>query len=245
MNIKNNTVLVTGGGSGIGLEIAKYFYDHGSEVIICGRRAEVLEEARGAMPNLHILVCDLSNAEERVRLVENILVDFPQLNILVNNAGMQQFINLNELHSAEWGYLQTEIQINLEAPIHLTALLLSHLREKSNANIINITSGLGFVPYAAVPIYSATKAGIHSFTLSLRHQLKNSGIGVLEIIPPAVNTDLGGKGLHTYGVDVKEFTLSVMNRLVNDEMEVGFGSSEEVRFFGKPENETRFKRMNG
>ncbi|QPH38700.1 SDR family oxidoreductase [Pedobacter endophyticus] len=247
MNMKNNTVLVTGGGTGIGLEIAKYFYENGNEVIICGRRLEVLEDAQKVMPNLHILTCDLSNANARKAFSAKLLSNFPNLNVLINNAGIQRFRNLREnlLTENGWADYQDEIQTNLEAPIHLSNLLLPALHKKKNAAIINVTSALAFVPYTAVPVYSATKAAIHSFTLSLRHQLKDTDIAVLEIIPPAVNTDLGGKGLHTYGVDVTEFTTSVLNRLANGEEEVGYGGSEEIRLFGKTQLSEGFKKMNG
>lgn len=229
MEMKNNTVLVTGGGTGIGLEIARYFYALGNKVIICGRRQHVLDEAKKSMPDLQVFVCDLSNVGARIQFVEKLLSDYPSLNVLVNNAGIQRFRNLTELQSLDWKDFQDEIRINLEAPIHLTILLLEHLKNQSNAGIINVTSGLAFTPYAAVPLYSATKAGIHSFTLSLRHQLKDLSIAVLEIIPPAVNTDLGGKGIHTYGVDVKAFTSSVLQRLADGGDEVGYGTSEKAR----------------
>ena len=117
----------------------------------------------------------------------------------------------------------------MEAPIHLALLLTPHLRQQARPAIVNVTSGLSFAPAAFAPIYCATKAALHSFTLSLRHQLAPIGIAVLEIVPPAVNTDLGGPGLHTFGVPVDDFADSVMARLAAGEQEVGYGTSEQAR----------------
>ncbi len=246
MKMTDNTVLITGGGSGIGLEIAKYFYKKENQVIICGRRLDILQEAKKMMPNLHIMICNLGDDKAREQFVAELLLKFPQLNVLVNNAGIQRFRDLTEdrIEKGNWSDFQDEIHINLEAPIHLATLLMEHLEKQPDASIINVTSGLAFVPYADVPLYSATKAGIHSFTLSLRHQLQKTSISVLEIIPPAVNTDLGGKGLHTYGVDVKEFTESVLERLADGEEEVGYGGSEEMRLFAHREITERFRMLN-
>lgn len=246
MKTKNNTVLITGGGSGIGLELAKKFYDEGNKVIICGRRKEVLQLAKQMMPDLHIFECNLGELSERIKLATDVIEQFPDVNMLVNNAGTQRFWDFSKSTSLviEWAKYQEEISINFEAPIHLISLFLDHLNTIDNATIINVTSGLAFVPYAKVPIYCATKSALHSFTLSLRHQLKDIGITILEIIPPAVNTDLGGKGLHTYGVNVSEFVSAVFDRLANGEKEVGYGGSEEMRQLGKDQITERFQLLN-
>ncbi len=196
------------------------------------------------MPDLNIFECNLGEPAERIKLATEIIGQFPDLNMLVNNAGIQRFWNFDSPHVADRSAYQEEIAINLEAPIHLISLFMDHLHTVGSATSINVTSGLAFVPYAKVPVYCATKAGLHSFTLSLRRQLKNSGITVLEIIPPAVDTDLGGEGLHTYGVNVSEFASTVFQRLANGEQEVGFGGSEEVRQFGKDQITKRFELLN-
>ncbi|RZJ89666.1 MAG: SDR family NAD(P)-dependent oxidoreductase [Chryseobacterium sp.] len=246
MKTKNNTVLITGGGSGIGLELAKKFYDEGNKVIICGRRKFVLQEAKKAMPALHIFECNLSEPAERVKLATDIIQQFPDLNMLINNAGSQLFLDFSKNNSPapDWAQYQKEISINLEAPIHLISLFLNHLHTVENPTVINVTSGLAFVPYAQVPIYCATKSGLHSFTLSLRHQLKDTAITILEIVPPAVDTELGGKGLHTYGVHVGDFVSAIFDRLANGENEVGYEGSEELRLFGKDQITARFKLLN-
>ena len=243
MNLSNNTILLTGGASGIGLALAVRFQQAGSEVIIVGRRADKLAEARQQYPGLHTRVCNVANAAEREALVRWATTEFPRLNVLVNNAGIQNRIQLAD-DAADWETRRQEFVINVEAPIHLAALLVPHLRQQPQAVIINVTSGLAFAPAAFVPIYSATKAALHSFTLSLRHQLRPTGIAVLEIVPPAVNTDLGGPGLHTFGVPVDAFADSVLARLAAGEEEVGYGSSEKARQASRAELDEQFRLMN-
>ena len=243
MNLSNNTILLTGGASGIGLALAVRFQQAGSEVIIVGRRADKLAEARQQYPGLHTRMCDVANAAEREALVRWATTEFPRLNVLVNNAGIQNRIQLAD-DAADWETRRQEFVINVEAPIHLAALLVPHLRQQSQAVIINVTSGLAFAPAAFVPIYSATKAALHSFTLSLRHQLEPEGIAVLEIVPPAVDTDLGGPGLHTFGVNVDAFADSIMDRLAQGEHEVGYGTSEKSRLASRAELDEQFRMMN-
>ena len=244
MNLANNTILLTGGASGIGLALATRFLHAGSEVIIVGRRADKLVEAQQLHPSLQTRVCDVADAAERIELVRWVTTEFPRLNVLVNNAGIQNRIQLADDAATDWETRRQELVINVEAPIHLVTLLIPHLRQQAGAAIINVTSGLSFTPAAFVPIYSATKAALHSFTLSLRHQLVPIGISVLEIVPPAVDTDLGGLGLHTFGVPVDIFADSIMARLAACEQEVGYGMSEEVRLASRAELDERFRVMN-
>ena len=243
MNLATNTILLTGGASGIGLALAVRFMQAGSTVIIVGRRADKLAEARQLHPALITRVADVAHAAERVELARWATANYPGFNVLVNNAGIQNRVQLAD-ENADWNARRQEIVINVEAPMHLATLLIPHLRQQARAAIINVTSGLSFAPAAFVPIYSATKAALHSFTLSLRHQLRPTGISVLEIVPPAVNTDLGGPGLHTFGVNVDEFANSVMARLAAGEEEVGYGTSEEARLASRAELDERFRMMN-
>jgi uncharacterized oxidoreductase len=243
MNLSNNTILLTGGASGIGLALAVRLMQAGSTVIICGRRPEKLAEAQQLYPALHTRLCDVADAAERVELVRWATAQYPQLNVLVNNAGIQNRLQLTDA-DADWDARRQEIVINVEAPIHLATLLIPHLRQQAQAAIVNVTSGLSFAPAAFAPIYSATKAALHSFTLSLRHQLASTGISVLEIVPPAVNTDLGGPGLHTFGVPVDDFADAVLARLAAGEEEVGYGTSEQARLASRAELDERFRLMN-
>ena len=244
MNLATNTILLTGGASGIGLALAVRFLRAGSTVIIVGRRADKLAEAQQRYPGLITRQANVADVAERIELVRWATTEHPALNVLVNNAGIQNRIQLADDAATDWKQRREELVINVEAPIHLATLLVSHLRQQSGAAIINVTSGLSFAPAAFVPIYSATKAALHSFTLSLRHQLVPTGIAVLEIVPPAVDTDLGGPGLHTFGVNVDEFADSVMARLAAGEQEVGYGSSEKSRLASRAELDEQFRLMN-
>src|SRR5262245_19913508 len=172
MELGGNTVLITGGASGIGFALAERFLAAGSEVILCGRREEKLREAKSQHPQLHIRVCDVAGEPERVALFEWAAGEFPRLNVLVNNAGIQRRVQLAQCE--EWGRTRQEIAINLAAPVHLSLLFIPHLVQQERPAILNVTSGLAFVPMASAPIYSATKAALHSFTLSLRHQLADT-----------------------------------------------------------------------
>ena len=242
MQLNANTILITGGASGIGLALATRFLKAGSEVLICGRREEQLRQARSHHPELKYLVCDVAREAGRVELVRWATTEFPRLNAVVHNAGIQHRIDLGG--SEAWPGAEQEIAINLEAPIHLSMLLIPHLLRQANPVLINITSGLAFSPLARVPVYSATKAALHSFTLSLRRQLESTPIRVIEIVPPAVNTDLGGPGLHTFGVALDEFADSVMPRLAAGDLEVGYGFAEKARQASRAELDETFRRMN-
>ncbi|GAB2868306.1 SDR family oxidoreductase [Hymenobacter ruber] len=244
MNLATNTILLTGGASGIGLALAVRFLRAGSTVIIVGRRADKLAEAQQRYPGLITRQANIADVSERLELVRWATTEYPALNVLVNNAGIQNRIQLADDSATDWDQRREELVINVEAPIHLATLLVPHLRRQPGAAIINVTSGLSFAPAAFVPIYSATKAALHSFTLSLRHQLAPTGISVLEIVPPAVDTDLGGPGLHTFGVNVDEFADSVMARLGAGEQEVGYGSSEKARLASRTELDEQFRVMN-
>ena len=242
MEFKANTVLITGGASGIGFALAERFVQAGSSVIICGRREHKLKEARSKYPQLHIRVCNVADPDERAALFAWATETYPALNMLVNNAGIQQRIELKQ--KPTWETMDEEVAINLEAPIHLSTLFIPHLLHQERPAIINITSGLSFVPKANVPVYCATKAALHSFTLSLRHQLSDTPISVIEIIPPAVDTDLGGKGLHTFGVPVNEFTDAIVEQLKMGSIEAAYGFSVESSRATREQLDTIFKQMN-
>ena len=242
MDLSSSTVLITGGASGIGLALAERLLRAGSEVIICGRREEKLWEAQEAHPELKIRVCDVARDEERLALFEWAVGEHPGLNVLVNNAGIQRYLQL--IQPEEWERSREEIAINLEAPLHLSALFIPHLQRQQRPAIINVTSGLAFVPMARAPIYCATKAALHSFTLSLRHQLADTPIEVIEVIPPAVNTDLGGPGLHTFGVPLDEFADAAVARLQAGDVEIAYGFAEQASRASRGEIDAIFQRMN-
>jgi uncharacterized oxidoreductase len=242
MDLGSNTVLVTGGASGIGLALAARFLHAGSHVIVCGRREAALRDAQARFPQLTTRVCDVTQERARVALCEWATAAFPQLNILVNNAGIQRRLQLAAPEA--WAETQKEITINFEAPVHLARLFIPHLVKQPHPAILNVTSGLAFTPLASVPVYSATKAALRSFTLSLRHQLASTPVRVIEIAPPAVNTDLGGPGLHTFGVAVDEFADAVMARLRDGDLEIAYGFSAQASRASREELDALFTRMN-
>jgi uncharacterized oxidoreductase len=189
MQTKNNTILITGGATGIGFALAEKFSKNGNTVIICGRRKDKLEEARKKCPELHIKTTDINNPKDRIELKQWVISNFPDFNILVNNAGIQKTFFIQQENTVE--SITTEVMTNLVSPIHLTNLFVPHLAKQKEAAIINISSGLAFIPVAAMPVYCATKAALHSFSISARHQLKDTSIKVYEIAPPIVDTELG------------------------------------------------------
>ncbi len=191
---------------------------------------------------MHIRVCDVANPTERMALFTLVTESFPGLNMLVNNAGIQQRIQLQQ--KPTWETLGQEVAINLEAPIHLSTLFIPHLLQQKWSAIINVTSGLAFVPLAHVPVYCATKAALHSFTLSMRHQLAGTPIAVIENIPPAVDTDLGGKGLHTFGAPLDGFTDAIVKQLEKGSIEATYGFSAELSRATREQLEAIFEQMN-
>lgn len=183
----NNTVLITGGSSGIGFKLAEILVKNNNQVIICGRSEEKLKKSKGLIPELHIIQCDLSTKEGCLQLSEQIKKDFSSCNILINNAAVVHKNNFyTDISAIEKSEL--EINTNLMAPIYLSKLLMPIISKNENAKIINITSGLAYLPRAVYPIYNATKAALHSFTQVLRMQLSNTNIDIIEVMFPAVDT---------------------------------------------------------
>jgi len=181
-------------------------------------------------PDLHIKVCNVAEEADRKTLVEWINANFRNLNILVNNAGVQRDIDFTK-GVAEYLTGESEIKINLEAPIVLSGLFIPYLTGKKEAAIINVSSGLGFVPAARMPVYSATKAGMHAFSMALRHQLLKLGIKVFEVVPPAVDTELNPEGRAKRGnfkanLTPEEFVAAVMKGFKDDIFEIGYRMTE-------------------
>jgi uncharacterized oxidoreductase len=239
MKLSGNKILITGGASGIGLGLTERFIQENNTVIICGRRASVLNAVSEKYPSIITRVCDLSAANERTALYRWITETHPDMNVLVNNAGIQQWMSVTDDNFFERA--KEEITINIEAPVHLISLFTGL---KSLDTIINVTSGLSFSPLIKTPVYSATKSFLHSFTLSIRQLLKEKNIEVIELIPPALNTDLGGKGLHNFAPPVSEFITSIFEQLKQGKTELTFGFSEAMVKAGPDELKKAFARMN-
>jgi uncharacterized oxidoreductase len=201
-------------------------------VIICGRRTERLAAIKQEYPGMVTKTCDIANAEQREELCTWATTNYPNLNVLMNNAGMQLAMDLT--NPADVALLRQETETNFIAPAHLCSLFAPHLKNAANAVIINITSGLAFVPFAFMPVYCATKAAMHSLTLSLRHQLRETGIKVFEIAPPSVDTELGhqrrpDKTQSHGGIPVQEFLTEAMEALKADTLEAPIGQSKGLR----------------
>lgn len=252
MKIQGNTILITGGATGIGYALAESCLREGNKVIICGRRENKLQEANKKLPQLITRVCDISDDNDRNALFQWVTKNYPDLNILINNAGIQRYVDLtcgaDELKNGE-----DEIKINFEAPIYLAALFTPFLANKKDTAIINVSSGLGFVPMARMPIYCATKAAMHSYSMTLRHQLSKVGIKVIEVIPPMImDTELNLEGRLKSGHSARnfetptsaEFAEVVMKGIGEDKPEIGYGSAEELRNATRADLERRFQMMN-
>lgn len=239
MNLSNNKILVTGGATGIGLGLTEFFLEENNTVVICGRRESVLQEVADKHPSVITRVCNLASADDRIALFEWIRAEHPDLNVLVNNAGIQNWMGIDDADFFERA--QAEITTNVEAPLHLTQLFL---QLPALTTVANVTSGLSFVPFSKAPVYSATKAFFHSFTLSLRYLLQSRNIEVIEIIPPALNTDLGGKGLHDHAPPVSAFIEAIAQQLREGKNELTFGFSEAMSKAGAEEVKAAFARLN-
>ncbi len=244
MNYKQKTILITGGATGIGYALATRFVEANNRVIICGRREDKLAQARELSPHLEVLQCDVSNERERVSLYQRVVELFPEVSVLINNAGIQNR-PAPLTQPQEWEDHRRELATNVEAPMHLSMLFVQHFLKKPEAAIMNVSSGLAFSPLAFMSTYCATKAALHSFTLSLRHQLRETGIRVVEIIPPKVNTDLGGVGLHDDGAPLADFADSAFAAIIEGKLEFGYGFSEKNRLASRAELDQVFSFLNG
>jgi len=248
MKTVGNTVLITGGATGIGFSLAEEFAKSGNEVIICGRRENKLEEAKRRLPQIHTRKCDLSKEQERKMLFDWVSSNFQNVNILVNNAGIQRMIDLKkgteDLQSGE-----DEIEINFKAYVSLSAYFIPLLAKQKESAIINVSSGLGFIPLAITPVYSATKAAIHSFTLSLRHQLRSTSIKVFEVIPPTVDTELDKgardrRGQADRGIKPDEVAKATIEGMKKDEFEIAVGMAQNLKMGSRNNPEHLFQNIN-
>ena len=239
MKLSNNKILITGGASGIGLGLTERFVKENNTVIICGRRENLLQEVAKQLPSVITKACDLTIEADRLELYQWVSTNHNDLNVLVNNAGIQSWMNISDKDFYQRA--NNEIITNVLSPVHLTALFTNL---PSLNTIVNVTSGLAFVQLSKVPVYCATKAFFHSFTLSLRHQLKSKNIEVIEMIPPALNTDLGGKGVHDGQPPVSDFIEAVFRQLKEGKTTLTFGFSDAMSKADPEVISATFNRMN-
>lgn len=243
MKTSGNTVLITGGATGIGFALAEAFLERDNTVIICGRREQRLLKAQEKHPELNIKVCDVADPSCRNELFEWTEVNFPETNILVNNAGIQRHIDF----TAGTEHLlagENEIRVNLEAPIFLSALFIPLLSVKSHAAIVNVSSGLGFFPAVGMPVYSSTKAALHMFSVTLRHQLSPTCIRVFEAVAPYIpDTELNLEGRKKSGVmnlnsvapTSAEYAKAVLDGIKANEYEIGYGMTNQWKNMSRAE----------
>jgi uncharacterized oxidoreductase len=191
MQSTGNTILITGGGSGIGRGLAEAFHRLGNEVIIAGRRKEVLDQTTRANPGMSSIPLDIDDPAAILAFAKKVVAAHPALNVLINNSGIMRLEDLVN-HPEDLSVPEATITTNLLGPIRLTSALLPYLRKQSHPVIMNVSSGLAFAPLAFAPVYSATKAALHSWTESLRYQLARTGTQVIELVPPYVQTELTG-----------------------------------------------------
>jgi len=189
MDLKNSTILITGGTAGMGLEMVKQLLEIGATVIVTGRKLDALNETKKQFPNVHTFQSDVSNPKDIKDLFETVTTLFPKLNIIINNAGMMRLIDLKD-QSLDLENINREIATNLTGTIQMVLQFLPHLLKQPSAGIVNVSSGIAFMSYSAAPIYSATKAGVRAYTQALRLQLEDTNVKVFEMIPPGVKTKL-------------------------------------------------------
>jgi uncharacterized oxidoreductase len=229
--------LITGGASGIGYELTKQLTALGNKILITGRDQAKLDRAKTVFPKIHTFRSDVSDPKAIAALYEEVTEQFPGVNVLINNAGVMRKINVHDKAGSLEDITQ-EIEINLSGPIRMVKQFLPHLKAKSEAAIMNVSSGLAFVPLPISPIYCATKAGLHSFTESLRVQLKNTKVKVFELTPPATKTELLGsfssedlKG--TSVMTVEEMVKVAVKGMQTDRLEIRPGQANQLKIMNR------------
>jgi uncharacterized oxidoreductase len=230
MKLTGHTILITGGSAGIGLAFALKFLELGNEVIVTGRRQAVLDEVKAKYPKLHTIQSDVAAPAQIAVLAVRVKANFPKFDVLMNNAGIMLYKNL-KAPAADLAGLMAEMNVNVGGVITTTSAFIDILRA-NKGTVINVSSGLAFVPMPAAPIYSATKAAIHSYTQSLRFQLEGTGVEVIELMPPAVKTDMttelaegGGTVISTDELVKQSFALLKVGTL-----EIRPGQSKQLAF---------------
>ncbi|ODA40028.1 SDR family NAD(P)-dependent oxidoreductase [Desulfosporosinus sp. BG] len=237
MKLKSDTILITGGSSGIGLEMAKQLISLGNTVIITGRDISKLELTKKELPSVHIYQSDVSDSQAICELYSKVTADFPKLNILINNAGIMRAVDFND---TEYDKICSEIDINLSGPIRMVQQFLPHLKKQPEAAIVNVSSGLAFITFPKTPIYGASKAGLHAYTKTLRLQLKNTSVKVFELAPPKTSAPLFNrdnpnveKNNRMPTMDVPKVVTVAIGSIKRDKFEILPGLSKMLKLAGR------------
>ncbi len=237
MNLKSDTILITGGTSGIGLEMAKQLMARGNNVIITGRDISKLEATKKKFPDLHIYQSDVSDPQSICELYSKVTADFPKLNMIINNAGIMRAIDFN---NTEYDNICDEIDINLNGPIRMAQQFLHHLKKQPEAAIVNVSSGLAFITFPKAPIYSTSKIGIHAYTKSLRLQLKDTSVKVFELAPPKTSKPLFSRSSpeadhknNMPTMDVPDVVKVMIDSIMKNKFEILPGMSKLLKLAGR------------
>ncbi len=232
MELKGKKALVTGGGSGIGLAISNALAQHGVKVIICGRNLNKLEKAKQENANLEIEQCDVTNTDQIKNLVDTINNKYDGIDILINNAGIFEEVNYKGAIDSFAGQ-EREIDIDFTGPIRMIHYFLHMLKSKSESAVVNVSSGLAFVPLALAPVYCATKAGLHSWTRSFRHQMDKTSVKVFELMPPLVETEMVGKFKDQKMMKPEKLAQDFIKGVQNNKFEITPGQSSQLRMMSR------------
>jgi uncharacterized oxidoreductase len=218
MKLSGNTIFITGGGSGIGRGLAEAFHQLGNRVIVSGRRKGHLAQTVNANPGMQFVELNVEDPQSIATVAKKLIADYPQLNVLINNAGIMSPDSAGGV--IDETVLVSTIATNLLGPIRMSSALIEHLKKQDSATVINVTSGLAFVPLTITAIYSATKAALHSYSLSMRHKLQGTSVKVLELAPPWVRTDLMNSREAAQAMPLDEFIAETMKLLATDVDEI-------------------------
>jgi uncharacterized oxidoreductase len=237
MNLNENTILITGGSSGIGFEMAKELLKRNNKVIITGRNEQKLQKAKAQLDGVVAIQNDVSKPDDIDKLYQQVKKHFSDLNILINNAGIMSTINLQDDNNSAFD-LTKELDVNVKGTIWMNDAFLPLLKEKKNSATVTVSSGLAFVPLPISPVYCATKAALHSYTISLREQLRNTDVKVFELAPPATKTELLDEFNEEYmeGITVMSVEKMIdvfLKGLSKDDYEICPGQSSQIRFMGR------------
>ncbi len=235
MKLTGNTILITGGASGIGRGLAEALSNLDNKVIISGRRIEELKKVKLSNPRIEYVQLDVTNSESIIAAAEKLVIDYPELNVLINNAGVMELDDVSTPINDKM--LLSGIETNFMGPIRMTSALVEHLKSQPSSTIINVTSGMGFVPFGIASVYSATKAALHSYSLTLRYQLRHTSVSVVELVPPWVRTTLLNSQDAPKAMPFNDFISEVLSILATDAEEVLVERVKPLRFNpGKDEN---------
>jgi uncharacterized oxidoreductase len=253
MKTNGQTILITGGSTGIGLAMSEEFIARGNKVIACARSESTLSDARKRLPGLVTRRCDLSKDVEREALHDWVMQNHPDTSVLINNAGIQHMVDFTkgpaDLVKFRDSDGQDEIDINFKGLVYLTALFIPELMKKDESAIVNVSSGLGFAPLAIMPVYCATKAAVHSFSVSLRHQLRTTTVKVFEVIPPMVDTNLDkgardARQQRDRGIPPREVAQATLKAISEDTYETAIGNAQNLVSGSRTDPAKLFSNMN-